>query len=68
MNLHTWWESLSMVEKRVASNKAVLVHTTEANNDGEISAFVKTTSNGGIDPSETEEDADAENAETTKEV
>jgi hypothetical protein len=41
-NLYTWWESLSMVEKRMPINKEHLVLTTETNNDAEISAFVKT--------------------------
>ena len=53
-NLHTWWESLSVVEKRMPSNKAALA-TTEANSGGEISAFVKAASNGGIEPTEAED-------------
>jgi biopolymer transport protein ExbB/TolQ len=40
-DLYTWWESLSMVEKRMPKHKEQLVFNTENNNDAEISAFVK---------------------------
>jgi hypothetical protein len=42
-DLYTWWESLSMVEKRMPKFKEHLVFATENNNDAEISAFVKST-------------------------
>ena len=40
-NLRTWWESLSMVEKRMPTNKEFLVLSTESHCDAEISAFIK---------------------------
>ena len=41
-NLHFWWQSLSMVERRMPSNKNELVASTEATADSEISAWKKT--------------------------
>ena len=41
-NLHFWWQSLSMVERRLPSNKNELVSCTEATADSEISAWKKT--------------------------
>eukprot|EP00418_Pyrodinium_bahamense_P008273 CAMPEP_0179108028 /NCGR_PEP_ID=MMETSP0796-20121207/50301_1 /TAXON_ID=73915 /ORGANISM="Pyrodinium bahamense, Strain pbaha01" /LENGTH=877 /DNA_ID=CAMNT_0020806091 /DNA_START=36 /DNA_END=2669 /DNA_ORIENTATION=+ len=40
-NLRIWWNSLSMVERRLLSNKEVLVSSTEACVDAEISAWKK---------------------------
>ncbi|CAE7848010.1 unnamed protein product [Symbiodinium necroappetens] len=61
-NLHFWWQSLSMVERRMPSNKNELVALTEATADSEISAWKKTlkmksarSANAGGD--EKEEDA-----------
>jgi len=47
-DLYTWWESLSMVEKRIPKHKEELVFGTECNNDAEISAFVKTSARQGV--------------------
>jgi len=46
-DLFTWWESLSMVEKRMPKHKEQLVFCTENNNDAEISAFVKASARHG---------------------
>jgi len=47
-DLYIWWESLSMVEKRMPKHKEQLVFSTENNNDAEISAFVKSTARHGM--------------------
>ena len=63
-NLHFWWQSLSMVERRMPSNKNELVACTEATADSEISAWKKTlkvksvTSGGSNGKEEAEEDSD----------
>ena len=63
-NLHFWWQSLSMVERRMPSNKNELVACTEATADSEISAWKKTlkvksvTSGGSNGEEEAEEDSD----------
>lgn len=63
-NLHFWWQSLSMVERRMPSNKNELVACTEATADSEISAWKKTlkvksvTSGGSEGKEEKEEDSD----------
>jgi hypothetical protein len=41
-NLRIWWQSLSMVERRMPSNKEFLVVGTETTADSEISAWKKT--------------------------
>jgi hypothetical protein len=41
-NLRIWWQSLSMVERRMPSNKEYLVTGTETTADSEISAWKKT--------------------------
>ena len=41
-NLQFWWQSLSMVERRMPSNKNELVASTEATADSEISSWKKT--------------------------
>ena len=63
-NLHFWWQSLSMVERRMPSNKNELVACTEATADSEISAWKKTlkvksaASAGSNEKDEAEEDSD----------
>ena len=46
-NLHIWWESLSMVEKRLPANKEYLVKVAEENMNAEVSAFIKSTAREG---------------------
>ena len=46
-NIMIWWESLSMVEKRLPVNKEYLVKVTEDNLNAEVSAFIKSTSRQG---------------------
>lgn len=41
-NLRIWWQSLSMVERRMPKNKELLVCGAEATADSEISAWKKT--------------------------
>lgn len=41
-NLRIWWQSLSMVERRMPKNKELLVTCAEATADSEISAWKKT--------------------------
>jgi len=41
-NLRLWWQSLSMVERRMPRNKDILVQGTEMTADAEISAWKKT--------------------------
>jgi hypothetical protein len=41
-NLRIWWQSLSMVERRMPKNKEMLVCSAEATADSEISAWKKT--------------------------
>jgi hypothetical protein len=43
-NLRIWWQSLSMVERRMPHNKEILVAGTEATADSEISSWMKTLS------------------------
>lgn len=64
-NLHTWWFSLSMVEKRFPANKEFLVRITEGTRDTEVSAWMK----GGKDAmkkpplsGDTNEEADEDDA------
>eukprot|EP00931_Biecheleriopsis_adriatica_P061316 TRINITY_DN36870_c0_g1_i1.p1 TRINITY_DN36870_c0_g1~~TRINITY_DN36870_c0_g1_i1.p1 ORF type:complete len:169 (+),score=42.06 TRINITY_DN36870_c0_g1_i1:220-726(+) len=59
-NLRIWWQSLSMVERRMPSNKEILVSSTEATADAEISAWIKTLKDKKQSASEDEE---AENEE-----
>jgi len=40
-NLRVWWQSLSMVERRLPGNKEILVDASEATADAEISAWKK---------------------------
>jgi len=40
-NAHTWWHSLSMVEKRFPENKEFLVTVTEGTRDTEVSAWMR---------------------------
>lgn len=46
-NLLIWWESLSMVEKRLPANKEYLVKVAEENMNAEVSAFIKTAARQG---------------------
>ena len=60
-NLLIWWESLSMVEKRLPVNKEYLVKVAEDNTNAEVSAFIKSAARLGkprLD-SEDEEDKDS---------
>jgi hypothetical protein len=42
LQLMIWWDSLSMIEKRVASNKEELVLVTEAAIQGQVAIFSQT--------------------------
>jgi hypothetical protein len=44
-----WWDSLSMIEKRVASNKEQLVLVTEAAVQGQVMAYSGKGSRDGKD-------------------
>jgi len=56
-NIMIWWESLSMVEKRLPANKEYLVKSTEDNLNAEVSAFIKGPSRQGK-PRADQEDSD----------
>ena len=55
-NLRIWWQSLSMVEKRLPVNKEFLVRITEEHMNAEISAFVKGTQRQGKPKMDADED------------
>mmetsp|Transcript_28643 Transcript_28643/g.66401 ORF Transcript_28643/g.66401 Transcript_28643/m.66401 type:complete len:895 (-) Transcript_28643:123-2807(-) len=58
-NLRVWWQSLSMVERRMPASKEVLVKGVESTVDAEISAFKKSlksmTKGGGANGEKEEE-------------
>jgi len=66
-NLQIWWESLSMVEKRLPVNKEYLVKVTEENVNAEVSAFIKSTTRQGK-PQAEEEMEEKQKLKTQKEM
>ena len=58
--LHIWWQSLSMVEKRLPANKEYLVKITEEHTNAEISALIKGSTRLGK-PHEEEDDGNDNN-------
>ena len=65
-NLLIWWESLSMVEKRLPANKEYLVKVTEDNTNAEVSAFIKSAARQGK-PRVEEEDGGKQEDKSKKE-
>lgn len=53
LQLLIWWDSLSMIEKRVAANKEFLVQTTESAVQGQVVSY---TSSKGRDENEDDRD------------
>jgi hypothetical protein len=60
-NLHFWWQSLSMVERRLPANKEVLVSGTEATVDAEVSTYKKSLKAGAYVPKSGSEDEEDDN-------
>ena len=60
-NLYIWWQSLSMVEKRLPANKEFLVRVTEENMNAEISAYIKASQRQGKPKTEEDDDEEAKN-------
>lgn len=66
-NLLIWWESLSMVEKRLPVNKEYLVKVTEDNTNAEVSAFIKSAARQGKPRVEEEEGGGKQEDKSKKE-
>jgi len=49
-SLRIWWQSLSMVEKRMPTNKNHLISVTEGTVDVEVSAWMKSTTSSRRKP------------------
>jgi hypothetical protein len=62
-NLHVWWQSLSMVERRLLANKEILVGGVEATVDAEISTWKKSSLKVGKGKSGGGDDEDGDDDE-----